>query len=66
MAQSVSRLSINHQENIGSSYTGEIVKLHSNAIDEVFGEIAGAFHNGSIDKLLKVKVALSGFVRLTK
>ncbi len=48
------------------AHTGEIVKLYSNAIDEVFGEIADAFHNGSIDKLLKGKVALSGFARLTK
>jgi glutamate-1-semialdehyde 2,1-aminomutase len=48
------------------AHTHEIVKLYSSAIDEVFGEIATEFHNGSTDKLLKGKVALSGFVRLTK
>lgn len=48
------------------AHTDEIVKMYSNAIDEVFGEIAGEFSKGSIDKLLKGKVALSGFARLTK
>jgi predicted RNA-binding protein with EMAP domain len=48
------------------AHTDEIVKLYHNAIDEVFGEISSAFHNGSIDKLLMGKVALSGFARLTK
>ncbi len=48
------------------AHTTEIVKLYHNAVDEVFGEISIAFHNGSIDKLLTGKVALSGFTRLTK
>ena len=48
------------------AHNDKIVKLYSNAIDEVFGEIAMGLHNGSIDKLLKGRVALSGFTRLTK
>jgi glutamate-1-semialdehyde 2,1-aminomutase len=48
------------------AHTSEIIKMYYNAIDEVFGEISIAFHNGSIDKLLTGRVALSGFARLTK
>jgi glutamate-1-semialdehyde 2,1-aminomutase len=48
------------------AHTAEIVKLYVNSIDEVFGEIADELNKGSIDKLLKGKVALSGFARLTK
>jgi glutamate-1-semialdehyde 2,1-aminomutase len=48
------------------AHTSEIVSLYHDAVDEVFGEISIAFHNGSIDRLLTGKVALSGFTRLTQ
>ena len=48
------------------AHTSEIVTLYIKAVDEVFEIIARELHNGSIDKLLNGKVALSGFARLTK
>jgi len=48
------------------AHTPEIVKLYHNAIDEVFREIALGLLNGSLNKLLNGRIALSGFTRLTK
>jgi len=47
------------------AHTTEIVKLYTEAIDEVFGLMAAEINNGSVDKLLNGKIALSGFARLT-
>jgi glutamate-1-semialdehyde 2,1-aminomutase len=47
------------------AHNDEIVNLYGEAVDEVFGAISKELHNGSIDRLLKGRVALSGFVRLT-
>ncbi len=46
------------------AHTNEIVQSYGNAIEEVFKAIADAFHQGSLDKALKGKVASSGFARL--
>jgi glutamate-1-semialdehyde 2,1-aminomutase len=47
------------------AHTLPIAGLYHKAIDEVFGLISGELHNGSVDKLLKGRIALSGFARLT-
>jgi glutamate-1-semialdehyde 2,1-aminomutase len=47
------------------AHTNEIAELYENAIDEVFGEIANGLRKGPAHKLLKGKIALNGFARLT-
>ncbi len=46
------------------AHTGEIVDLYAKAIDEVFGIIAAYLEKGVVEKLLKGRVAHTGFMRL--